>query len=152
MFCDCSFTHTLAICFIVCITLQVVASQDWPEVTKYAGLVSAQSHRQELIEDLYKVTHDPQKGTICGGMIRYASKAPLLLSFLPRAQVIHAELHICRELLISFKRSTGQKPQRILFYRCVRVISYKTLHLNCYNWLVTRSVGQLMWLPLTGMV
>ncbi|CAD6335275.1 unnamed protein product [Miscanthus lutarioriparius] len=69
----------------------VVASQDWPEVTKYAGLVSAQSHRQELIEDLYKVTHDPQKGTICGGMIR--------------------------ELLISFKRSTGQKPQRILFYR-----------------------------------
>ncbi|RCV23302.1 hypothetical protein SETIT_4G288700v2 [Setaria italica] len=69
----------------------VVASQDWPEVTKYAGLVSAQSHRQELIEDLYKVTHDPQRGTICGGMIR--------------------------ELLISFKRSTGQKPQRILFYR-----------------------------------
>jgi len=69
----------------------VVASQDWPEVTKYAGLVSAQSHRQELIEDLYKVVHDPQKGTICGGMIR--------------------------ELLISFKRSTGQKPQRILFYR-----------------------------------
>ncbi|KAL6873973.1 hypothetical protein ACP4OV_014055 [Aristida adscensionis] len=48
----------------------VVASQDWPEVTKYAGLVSAQSHRQELIEDLYKVTHDPQRGTICGGMIR----------------------------------------------------------------------------------
>jgi len=58
-----------------------VASQDWPEVTKYAGLVSAQSHRQELIEDLYKVTHDPQKGTICGGMIRYASKAPLLPVF-----------------------------------------------------------------------
>ncbi|KAL6603356.1 hypothetical protein ACP70R_043717 [Stipagrostis hirtigluma subsp. patula] len=69
----------------------VVASQDWPEVTKYAGLVSAQSHRQELIEDLYKVTHDPQRGTICGGMIR--------------------------ELLISFKRSTGQKPQRLIFYR-----------------------------------
>ncbi|PWZ20327.1 Protein argonaute 1D [Zea mays] len=69
----------------------VVASQDWPEVTKYAGLVSAQSHRQELIEDLYNVTHDPQKGTVCGGMVR--------------------------ELLISFKKSTGQKPQRILFYR-----------------------------------
>ncbi|KAK3131337.1 hypothetical protein QOZ80_6BG0505120 [Eleusine coracana subsp. coracana] len=69
----------------------VVASQDWPEVTKYAGLVSAQSHRQELIEDLYKVTHDPQRGTICGGMIR--------------------------ELLMSFKRSTGQKPQRLIFYR-----------------------------------
>ncbi|GJN39415.1 hypothetical protein PR202_gb28532 [Eleusine coracana subsp. coracana] len=69
----------------------VVASQDWPEVTKYAGLVSAQSHRQELIEDLYKVTHDPQRGTICGGMIR--------------------------ELLMFFKRSTGQKPQRLIFYR-----------------------------------
>jgi hypothetical protein len=75
MFCD--FVHTYTDnCFIVCITLQVVASQDWPEVTKYAGLVSAQSHRQELIEDLYKVVHDPQKGTICGGMIRYARKAP----------------------------------------------------------------------------
>ncbi|KAM0886935.1 hypothetical protein ACQ4PT_029393 [Festuca glaucescens] len=69
----------------------VVASQDWPEVTKYAGLVSAQVHRQEIIEDLYNVTHDPQKGTIHGGMIR--------------------------ELLISFKRSTREKPQRILFYR-----------------------------------
>ncbi|KAK1648550.1 hypothetical protein QYE76_066355 [Lolium multiflorum] len=69
----------------------VVASQDWPEVTKYAGLVSAQSHRQELIDDLYNVTHDPQRGTIHGGMIR--------------------------ELLISFKRCTGEKPQRILFYR-----------------------------------
>jgi eukaryotic translation initiation factor 2C len=84
-----SWTHVLWLfvrtytdkCFIVCITVQVVASQDWPEVTKYAGLVSAQSHRQELIEDLYKVTHDPRKGTICSGMIRYASKPPLLLSF-----------------------------------------------------------------------
>ncbi|PUZ78411.1 hypothetical protein GQ55_1G450400 [Panicum hallii var. hallii] len=69
----------------------VVASQDWPEVTKYAGLVSAQAHRQELIEDLYKVCQDPQRGTVSGGMIR--------------------------ELLISFKRSTGEKPQRIIFYR-----------------------------------
>nr|CAB3448425.1 unnamed protein product [Digitaria exilis] len=69
----------------------VVASQDWPEVTKYAGLVSAQAHRQELIEDLYKVWQDPQRGTVSGGMIR--------------------------ELLISFKRSTGEKPQRIIFYR-----------------------------------
>jgi hypothetical protein len=47
-----------------------VASQDWPEVTKYAGLVSAQAHRQELIEDLYKVCQDPQRGTVSGGMIR----------------------------------------------------------------------------------
>ncbi|PWZ37541.1 Protein argonaute 1B [Zea mays] len=69
----------------------VVASQDWPEVTKYAGLVSAQAHRQELIQDLFKVWQDPQRRTVTGGMIK--------------------------ELLISFKRATGQKPQRIIFYR-----------------------------------
>ncbi|VAI68922.1 unnamed protein product [Triticum turgidum subsp. durum] len=69
----------------------VVASQDWPEITKYAGLVSAQAHRQELIQDLFKVWQDPQRGTVTGGMIK--------------------------ELLISFKRATGQKPQRIIFYR-----------------------------------
>nr|CAD1817940.1 unnamed protein product [Ananas comosus var. bracteatus] len=32
----------------------VVASQDWPEITKYAGVVCAQTHRQGLIRDLYK--------------------------------------------------------------------------------------------------
>lgn len=69
----------------------VVASQDWPEITKYAGLVCAQAHRQELIQDLYKVWQDPQRGTVSGGMIK--------------------------ELLISFKKATGQKPQRIIFYR-----------------------------------
>ncbi|KAJ7297230.1 hypothetical protein O6H91_Y072000 [Diphasiastrum complanatum] len=69
----------------------VVASQDWPEVTKYAGLVCAQAHRQELIQDLYKTWVDPQQGTITGGMIR--------------------------ELLVSFRRSTGYKPLRIIFYR-----------------------------------
>ncbi|MQM06013.1 hypothetical protein Taro_038830 [Colocasia esculenta] len=69
----------------------VVASQDWPEVTKYAGLVCAQAHREELIQDLYKTWHDPQRGTVTGGMIR--------------------------ELLISFRNATGQKPLRIIFYR-----------------------------------
>jgi eukaryotic translation initiation factor 2C len=49
----------------------VVASQDWPEVTKYAGLVSAQAHRQELIQDLFKVWQDPQRGTVTGGMVKY---------------------------------------------------------------------------------
>jgi eukaryotic translation initiation factor 2C len=49
----------------------VVASQDWPEVTKYAGLVSAQTHRQELIQDLFNVRQDPQRGAVSGGMIRY---------------------------------------------------------------------------------
>ncbi|XP_043695109.1 protein argonaute 1-like [Telopea speciosissima] len=69
----------------------VVASQDWPEITKYAGLVSAQAHRQELIQDLFKVWQDPVRGMVSGGMIK--------------------------ELLISFRRATGQKPQRIIFYR-----------------------------------
>lgn len=50
---------------------QVVASQDWPEVTKYAGLVCAQAHRQELIQDLYKSWVDPQRGPMSGGMIKY---------------------------------------------------------------------------------
>ncbi|AES73295.1 eukaryotic translation initiation factor 2c, putative [Medicago truncatula] len=48
----------------------VVASQDWPEVTKYAGLVCAQAHRQELIQDLYKTWHDPVRDTVSGGMLR----------------------------------------------------------------------------------
>ncbi|KAJ7979975.1 Argonaute family protein [Quillaja saponaria] len=69
----------------------VVASQDWPEVTKYAGLVCAQAHRQELIQGLYKTWHDPVRGTVSGGMIR--------------------------DLLVSFRKATGQKPLRIIFYR-----------------------------------
>ena len=48
-----------------------MASQDWPEVTKYAGLVCAQTHREELIQDLFKVGQDPQRGTVYGGLIRY---------------------------------------------------------------------------------
>ncbi|PON71213.1 Exonuclease/helicase-like [Trema orientale] len=69
----------------------VVASMDWPEVTKYRGLVSAQHHREEIIQDLYKSYQDPVKGFVHGGMIR--------------------------ELLIAFRRSTGVKPKRIIFYR-----------------------------------
>ncbi|KAE9586115.1 putative post-transcriptional gene silencing PAZ-Argonaute family [Lupinus albus] len=69
----------------------VVASQDWPEITQYAGLVCAQAHRQELIQDLFKQWQDPVRGTMTGGMIK--------------------------ELLISFRRATGQKPTRIIFYR-----------------------------------
>ena len=48
-----------------------MASQDWPEITKYAGLVCAQAHRQELIQDLYKQSQDPVRGTVAGGMIKY---------------------------------------------------------------------------------
>ncbi|XVE59481.1 hypothetical protein DITRI_Ditri05aG0049300 [Diplodiscus trichospermus] len=69
----------------------VVASMDWPEVTKYRGIVSAQPHREEIIQDLYKTVQDPQKGVVPGGMIR--------------------------ELLVAFFKSTGQKPQRIIFFR-----------------------------------
>lgn len=50
--------------------VQVVASQDWPEVTKYAGLVCAQAHRQELIQDLFKTWVDPKRGPCSGGMIK----------------------------------------------------------------------------------
>ncbi|GJN22996.1 hypothetical protein PR202_gb10610 [Eleusine coracana subsp. coracana] len=70
----------------------VVASMDWPEITKYRGLVSAQPHRQEIIEDLFTVSKDPQKGhTVNGGMMR--------------------------ELLIAFRRKTNRRPERIIFYR-----------------------------------
>ncbi|GJU46276.1 PAZ domain-containing protein, partial [Tanacetum coccineum] len=69
----------------------VVASMDWPQVTKYKALVSAQSHRQEIINDLYTTSTDPKRGIIHGGLIR--------------------------ELLKSFKRSTGHKLHRIVFYR-----------------------------------
>ncbi|KAI3984640.1 hypothetical protein MKX01_004003, partial [Papaver californicum] len=68
----------------------VVASVDWPEVSKYRCLVSAQPHRQELISDLYtfqKVGNE----IVHGGMIR--------------------------EHLRAFRRSTGQKPHKIIFYR-----------------------------------
>ncbi|KAL6202913.1 hypothetical protein ACLB2K_026617 [Fragaria x ananassa] len=69
----------------------VVASMDWPEVSKYRGILSAQNHRQEIIQDLYKQTHDEKRGLVHSGMIR--------------------------ELFIAFRRSTGQKPHRIIFYR-----------------------------------
>ncbi|KAK4286389.1 hypothetical protein QN277_002950 [Acacia crassicarpa] len=67
----------------------VVASMDWPEVTKYRGIVSAQAHREEIILDLYK--QDLDKGVVHGGMIR--------------------------ELLMAFYKSTRYKPDRIIFYR-----------------------------------
>nr|GMD22736.1 protein argonaute 5 [Ipomoea batatas] len=52
------------------INVKVVASMDWPHVTKYRGLVSAQQHREEIIQGLYKTHQDPQRGTVHGGMIR----------------------------------------------------------------------------------
>ncbi|PUZ37585.1 hypothetical protein GQ55_9G130900 [Panicum hallii var. hallii] len=69
----------------------VVASMDWPQVTKYKCLVSSQGHRVEIINDLFTEVRDSVKGIVRGGMIR--------------------------DLLISFKKSTGHKPKRIIFYR-----------------------------------
>ncbi|KAG0548151.1 hypothetical protein BDA96_01G142000 [Sorghum bicolor] len=70
----------------------VVASMDWPEVSKYRCLVSSQGHREEIIADLFTQVKDPQKGLLHGGMIR--------------------------ELLVSFYRANGsRKPSRIIFYR-----------------------------------
>ncbi|TYG72081.1 hypothetical protein ES288_D05G451400v1 [Gossypium darwinii] len=48
----------------------VVASQDWPEITKYAALVCTQAHRKEVIQDLYKTWQDPVRGIVSGGMIK----------------------------------------------------------------------------------
>ncbi|KQK13776.2 hypothetical protein BRADI_1g12431v3 [Brachypodium distachyon] len=69
----------------------VVASMDWPEVTKYKCLVSSQGHREEIIADLFSEVKDPQNGLVAGGMIR--------------------------ELLVSFYKATKCKPSRIIFYR-----------------------------------
>eukprot|EP00850_Spirogloea_muscicola_P016065 SM000128S26198 [mRNA] locus=s128:42629:48102:- [translate_table: standard] len=69
----------------------VVASIDWPEASFYRGNVRAQSHRQELIEDLYKPV------TING---------------------ITQDEGMVRELLLGFYRKNRQrKPERILFFR-----------------------------------
>uniref|UniRef100_A0A0E0CGA8 Piwi domain-containing protein n=1 Tax=Oryza meridionalis TaxID=40149 RepID=A0A0E0CGA8_9ORYZ len=73
----------------------VVASQDWPEVTKYAGLISVQACHQESIQGLFKVQDDPERGTTTGGMIK--------------------------EHLMSFYRATKRKPGRIIFYRSVAI-------------------------------
>lgn len=43
----------------------VVASQDWPEITTYAALVSTQPNRQVLVEDLFYT-----RGNVSGGTIR----------------------------------------------------------------------------------
>ncbi|XP_015577594.1 protein argonaute 5 isoform X2 [Ricinus communis] len=69
----------------------VVASMDWPEVTKYRGIVSAQAHREEIIQDLYKSFQDPQ------GILKHSG--------------------MIRELFVAFRRETGMKPKRIIFYR-----------------------------------
>ncbi|GJY27202.1 PAZ domain-containing protein [Tanacetum coccineum] len=68
----------------------VVASMDWPQVTKYKALVSAVT-QAGIINYLYTTSTDPKRGVIHGGLIM--------------------------ELLISLKKSTGHEPHRIIFYR-----------------------------------
>lgn len=43
---------------------------DWPAVTTYRGLVSSQQHREEIIQDLYKIEQDPKRGMAHAGMVR----------------------------------------------------------------------------------
>nr|GEW33143.1 PAZ domain-containing protein [Tanacetum cinerariifolium] len=61
------------------------------EYGMYKAPVSAQPYTHEIISDLYTTSTDPKRGVIHGGLIR--------------------------ELLISFKKSIGHKPHRIIFYR-----------------------------------
>nr|GEX76598.1 argonaute/Dicer protein, PAZ [Tanacetum cinerariifolium] len=64
---------------------------DWPYTTKYRALISAQPHRQEIIEDLYSSYVDAKK------------------------RVVHTDM--IRDHLIAFWRSIRHKPARIIFYR-----------------------------------
>ncbi|GKB80914.1 PAZ domain-containing protein [Tanacetum coccineum] len=73
------------------ILIRGVALMDLPHVTKYKALVSAQPHRQETIQDLYTTRTNLKRGVIHGRLIR--------------------------ELLISFRKATGHKPHRLIFYR-----------------------------------
>ena len=40
---------------------------DWPQVTTYKALASAQTHREELIHNLLWTGTDPEKGTPVNG-------------------------------------------------------------------------------------
>ncbi|RLN15945.1 uncharacterized protein C2845_PM02G02500 [Panicum miliaceum] len=59
----------------------VIASMDWPEVSKYICLVSSQGHREEIITDLFTQVKDPQKGLVHGGMVRHVGCLITLLFF-----------------------------------------------------------------------
>lgn len=50
--------------------LQVVGSIDWPEVTTYRAIISAQLERQEIIGGLFHSTRDPKGCLKPDGMIR----------------------------------------------------------------------------------
>lgn len=101
------------------LSLQVVASMDFPEVTKYRGLVSAQAHREEIIQDLYTTSQDPVRGIVHGGMIRLLC---LLFHYILSVLVIRALIlnsPFARDHLMAFYQNTRLKPHRIIFYRLV---------------------------------
>nr|CAB3504825.1 unnamed protein product [Digitaria exilis] len=91
----------------------VVASMDWPQVTKYKCLVSSQGHRVEIIDALFTEVRDPVKGLVRGGMIRYIKTNQYFFLF----SFCGTNTLYCRDLLISFRKSTGLRPERIIFYR-----------------------------------
>ena len=66
--------------FVMSFFIQVVASQDWPDVTNYAALAGVQANGQEWIHDLFGVS--PFSGTVAraGGRIMYDTY--LLTAFL----------------------------------------------------------------------
>ena len=94
--------------------MQVVASTDWPEVTKYRALVSTQAHREEIIQDLYNKREDPKRGVIHGGMIRLVSHSLTFFLFISFPTNVFP---FCREHLVAFYKSTKLKPHRLIFYR-----------------------------------
>jgi len=93
---------------------------DWPQVTKYKCLVSSQGHRVEIINVLYTEVIDPQKGTVRGGMIRLVETNYYFVFFFFIGVLTFM---YCRDLVVSFHKSTGYKPSRIIFYRFVEIIS-----------------------------
>lgn len=114
---------------------QVVASVDWPQVSTYRALVSSQGHREEIIQDLYKLNEDTEKGRSASGMIRFESSAPHdLCIFCPRSKMLFSSL--CRDHLIHFYKRTNRKPDRIIFYRfvylniCHSFLFSWTMHFN----------------------
>ncbi|GAB4824798.1 hypothetical protein Ancab_007668 [Ancistrocladus abbreviatus] len=70
------------------INVKVVASMDWLEVTNYRGLVSAQTHRNEIIMDPYKEVHDPHGSIVHGGMISL-SRCLLSLDAAPVEEMVY---------------------------------------------------------------
>lgn len=97
-----------------------MASQDWPEVTKYAGLVCAQAHRQELIQDLYKTWHDPQRGTMHGGMIKYVND--IIFCFF----LMHFSFLLMNILIICF--IVNGKLQPTICLRCRSFVNQGTAY------------------------